>query len=562
MSRFFLGKNNITVKTAYFFLIILIVLVAAGCSPKHEQEEYITIGALLPLTGEFSDEGLRALGGIQLAKQEINENGGVLGKKLDIIVLNDKGDEEYIVQQYHALKQRGVVAVIGSSYSNVTKALAKAAEGNGMPIISPTATNMNVTQGRPNVFRAIFVDEYQAEAMASFARRSLAAKTALVLRNGAAEGYGLLADTFADFFRAYGGQVVAVERYDSQDDFHIILEKYKDEPPDAIYCAEDYHLAGNLVNTAYELGFEDALLLGADAWDGLLVYVYLSDAMKNVYYTSPFSFDDDDPAVAQFVRDYFSAFSRMPLREDLPPAANGHITAIKHAGASLLSIINDILDFSKIESGKLEIIPGEYLFSSLINDVISVIRMRFIDSGLWFAVRIDSRIPNALYGDEIRVRQILLNLLNNAVKYTKNGYVSFTVTGEETDENTFCLTMEVADSGKGIKEEDIEKIFSEFTQSDTSENRGVEGTGLGLPIARSLVRAMDGDIAVGSMPGKGSMFTVTLPQKIRRHEILAAVNDPDEKRVLIYAPSNSPRPRFPCEIQRQLKQARSGRLNY
>ena len=230
--------------------------------------------------------------------------------------------------------------------------------------------------------------------------------------------------------------------------------------------------------------------------------------------------------------------AELALREDMPNIAREHILTIKQAGANLLSIINDILDFSKIESGKLEIIPVDYLFSSLINDVISIIRMRVIDSQLQFAVNIDCNIPNALFGDEIRIRQILLNILSNAVKYTEKGFVSLTVTAEKTantaGENIVYLTIEVRDSGRGLKQEDMEKLFDEFVQFDLVKNKGIEGTGLGLAITRSLVKAMGGDISVSSEYGKGSVFTVTLPQNIRLSEKLATIENPAEKRVLVY----------------------------
>jgi signal transduction histidine kinase/CheY-like chemotaxis protein len=225
--------------------------------------------------------------------------------------------------------------------------------------------------------------------------------------------------------------------------------------------------------------------------------------------------------------------AELALREDMPDAPREHVLTIKQAGANLLSIVNDILDFSKIESGKLEIVPSEYLFPSLLNDVISIIRMRVVDSRVRFVVNIDSNIPHALFGDEIRIRQILLNLLNNAVKFTNAGYVSFTVTGE-TNEDTVNLTMEISDSGRGIKTDDINILFGDFVQLDLAKNKGVEGTGLGLAIARNLVNAMGGDIAVASEYGKGSTFTITLPQTIRDNAKIASVQNPEEKSVLVY----------------------------
>jgi signal transduction histidine kinase/CheY-like chemotaxis protein/HPt (histidine-containing phosphotransfer) domain-containing protein len=226
--------------------------------------------------------------------------------------------------------------------------------------------------------------------------------------------------------------------------------------------------------------------------------------------------------------------AELALRENITPAAREQVVTIKHAGEHLLSIINDILDFSKIESGKMEIVAGDYLLSSLLNDMISIIKMKIANSRLRFVVNVDSNIPNALFGDEIRIRQIMLNILSNAVKYTEKGYVSFTVLGEITGADTVNLAMAVSDSGKGIKQEDIGRLFEDFYQADLAGNKGIEGTGLGLAISRSLAKAMDGEIAVESEYGAGSTFTVTLPQKIRSREKLAVVENPQEKRVLIY----------------------------
>jgi CheY-like chemotaxis protein len=160
--------------------------------------------------------------------------------------------------------------------------------------------------------------------------------------------------------------------------------------------------------------------------------------------------------------------------------------------------------------------------------------MKMMDSRLDFVVNIDSSIPNALHGDEIRIRQILLNVLSNAAKYTKKGFVSFSVNGEITDNETVLLTIDVTDSGKGIKKEDLEKLFGDFAQVDMKANRGIEGTGLGLAITRSLTQAMGGDVKVQSEYKKGSTFIIELPQKIRSMEPLARVENPEKKKVLVY----------------------------
>ena len=228
--------------------------------------------------------------------------------------------------------------------------------------------------------------------------------------------------------------------------------------------------------------------------------------------------------------------AELALREEIPPMAYEQIATIKQSGQSLLSIINDILDFSKIESGKLEITPTDYLLASLINDIVSIIQMRMADSQVRFAVNIDCTIPNILCGDEIRIRQIMLNILSNAAKYTEKGYVTFNVSSEanDADKDLVNLVFEVADSGRGIKQEDIKDLFGDFVRFDLTENRHIEGTGLGLAIVWGLIKAMDGHISVQSEYGKGSTFTVKLPQRIRERGQLAAVENPQEKRVLVY----------------------------
>jgi CheY-like chemotaxis protein len=160
--------------------------------------------------------------------------------------------------------------------------------------------------------------------------------------------------------------------------------------------------------------------------------------------------------------------------------------------------------------------------------------MRVIDSKLHFVVNIDSKIPNALVGDEIRLRQIILNILGNAVKYTENGFVSFTMRGTPINENTIKLELEVQDSGRGIKDEDMKKLFGAYVQFDLEKNRGIEGTGLGLVITRSLLKAMGGDIRVKSEYGKGSTFTAELPQHLRSDKALATVENPSEKNILVF----------------------------
>ncbi|MBO6236063.1 MAG: response regulator, partial [Schwartzia sp.] len=187
---------------------------------------------------------------------------------------------------------------------------------------------------------------------------------------------------------------------------------------------------------------------------------------------------------------------------------------IKSASETLLSLINDILDFSKIESGKMEIVETAYQLSSLLNDVVNMIRYKAEQKGLEFYIKVDESIPDSLIGDEVRIRQVIVNILNNAVKYTPEGSVTFDVRGETTEDGNLLLRIASIDTGLGIKEEDKGKLFAKFQRLDVEKNRNVEGTGLGLSITLRLVEMMHGAIDVESTYGEGSTFTITLPQKI------------------------------------------------
>jgi signal transduction histidine kinase/CheY-like chemotaxis protein len=227
------------------------------------------------------------------------------------------------------------------------------------------------------------------------------------------------------------------------------------------------------------------------------------------------------------------------LRKDIPPDIYEDAANIKHAGNNLLAIINDILDISKIEAGKMEISPQDYRFTTLINECISIIRVRISDKRIRFITNIDSGIPEQLTGDMVRIRQILLNLLNNAVKYTREGYIKLTVYCEapaevRKNEREVKLVFRVEDTGVGIKPEDMVHVFDNFVRLDSHRDRTIEGTGLGLPISRNLIRLMGGDITLESVYGKGSIFTAELPQKVRDDTVIARVENPELKPVLLY----------------------------
>ncbi|HPE38930.1 MAG TPA: ATP-binding protein [Bacillota bacterium] len=224
--------------------------------------------------------------------------------------------------------------------------------------------------------------------------------------------------------------------------------------------------------------------------------------------------------------------TEMILRDDINPGVRENARNIKSAGNALLSIINDILDFSKIESGKMEIINVRYQLTSVVNDIINIISVKLIDKNLDLVVDVDPMIPAELVGDEIRLRQILLNLLNNAAKFTSEGHITLSVTYKMAAADRVVLHFAVSDTGSGIRDADKERLFSSFQRFDTRQNRSIEGTGLGLSICKRLLELMGGAIRVDSEYGVGSTFSFELPQNVVKESPLAAIEDAKKERVL------------------------------
>lgn len=217
--------------------------------------------------------------------------------------------------------------------------------------------------------------------------------------------------------------------------------------------------------------------------------------------------------------------NEMILRECQDESIKEYAVNIQNASKTLLSLINDILDLSKIEAGKMELMEDNYIFSAVLNDVVNMIQIKAKQKELAFYVKVDETIPNRLYGDEVRIRQVIVNILNNAVKYTKEGSVSLLVEKEAVSEEEVYLKISVKDTGIGIREEDKEKLFGDFERLDLKENKNVEGTGLGLSITAKIVEMMKGRIEVESVYGEGSTFTIYLLQRIRGQEAVGNFED-------------------------------------
>ena len=206
--------------------------------------------------------------------------------------------------------------------------------------------------------------------------------------------------------------------------------------------------------------------------------------------------------------------NEMILRECADEQLLSYAANIRSSGKTLLFLINDILDMSKIESGKMEIVRVEYAFANLMMDLWNVIFLRAQEKGLTLGFSLDETMPETLYGDDVRIKQIVTNLLTNAVKYTPQGGIELHASYEKTGKEQINLILSVKDTGMGIKKEDMGKLFESFQRLDEEKNRNIEGTGLGMNITTSLLKLMDGDMKVESEYGKGSVFTVIIPQKI------------------------------------------------
>lgn len=210
----------------------------------------------------------------------------------------------------------------------------------------------------------------------------------------------------------------------------------------------------------------------------------------------------------------------MILRETNQSSIKNYANNVKSASETLLSLINDILDFSKIESGKMELVLDDYDISSVINDLVNMVKPKANAKGLEFKVSIDPEIPAVLYGDSVRLKQIILNILNNAVKYTENGHIKMEMEAEKAQDNQIALSVKVSDTGIGIKEEDINKLFSPYERIEENRNKNVEGTGLGMSITKTLLGLMDSSLCVESEYGKGSTFSFTILQPVKSEEAI------------------------------------------
>lgn len=221
------------------------------------------------------------------------------------------------------------------------------------------------------------------------------------------------------------------------------------------------------------------------------------------------------------------------LRKEWSAEDKGYLLNIKSSGKALLDLVNDLLDFSKIEAGKFEIIKDTYDVAQMLRNIQVIGETRIGEKKIELIMDVDRQIPSMLYGDELRIRQVLINLMNNAIKYTEEGSVTVTARQQSKKEGQIQLFVSVKDTGAGIRQQDLNTLFDAFTQVDLKKNKGKEGTGLGLAISRQLVELMGGELSVTSEYGKGSEFYFTLSQGIKSSDYVGDFTEvreqPEEK---------------------------------
>jgi len=323
-----------------------------------------------------------------------------------------------------------------------------------------------------------------------------------------------------------GGQVLTQEP--DKEKMRRVAEEIGVDPDEYIEAAGKVRIVGKkTIDKATASLYVMANVLSEIAYSKHQMYLNNIELEKSSHMKSDFLAN-----VSHEIRTPMNAvigMAEMTLREELSPAARDYVRQIKSSGQTLLAIINDILDFSKIESGKMDIIEVDYEPMSVINDMVNIIMTRIGNKDLELTMDVNPNLPHELHGDNIRIKQIMVNLANNAVKFTQRGCVHLKVDFVQTDDKNVELQISVSDTGAGIKEEDINKLFVSFQQVDSKRNRNIEGTGLGLAICKQLVSLMHGKIHVDSVYGEGSTFTFVIPQKVVRRE--PSVNKVREKAV-------------------------------
>ncbi len=314
------------------------MMVSCGGNQTQEESSTIKVGGMGPLTGSAAMYGTTIEKGAKLAFEEINNNGGVLGKKLEYISLDEKADPIEAVNAYNKLVDEGVVAILGSVTSKPTLAVAELAAKDGMPMITPTGTQINITDAGPNVFRVCFTDPYQGSTLAKFAKDKLNAKTAAVMVNTSSDYSDGIANAFIEQAKKEGIEIVAKEGYsDGDKDFKAQLTKINGENPDILMVPEYYELSALIATQAREIGMKSTFV-GPDGWDGIIGALDPSaySIVDNSYFTNHYSAEDNSEKVQSFLKKYREKYNEEPTAFSALAYDNVYIlkNAIEKAGTT------------------------------------------------------------------------------------------------------------------------------------------------------------------------------------------------------------------------------------
>lgn len=290
------------------------MMMSCGANQSQEESSTIKVGGMGPLTGSAAMYGITVDKGAKLAFEEINANGGVLGKKFEYISLDEKADPIEAVNAYNKLTDEGVVAILGSVTSKPTLAVAELAAQDGIPMITPTGTQINITDAGPNIFRVCFTDPYQGSTLAKFSKDKLGAKTAAIMVNTSSDYSDGIANAFIKQAEKEGIKVVAKEGYsDGDKDFKAQLTKINSENPDILVIPEYYELSALIATQAREIGMKSTFV-GPDGWDGIIGALDSSSysVVDNSYFTNHYSTEDNNEKVQSFLKKYRKKYNEEP----------------------------------------------------------------------------------------------------------------------------------------------------------------------------------------------------------------------------------------------------------
>lgn len=290
------------------------MMMSCGANQSQEESFTIKVGGMGPLTGSVAMYGITVDKGAKLAFEEINANGGVLGKKFEYISLDEKADPIEAVNAYNKLTDEGVVAILGSVTSKPTLAVAELAAQDGIPMITPTGTQINITDAGPNIFRVCFTDPYQGSTLAKFSKDKLGAKTAAIMVNTSSDYSDGIANAFIKQAEKEGIKVVAKEGYsDGDKDFKAQLTKINSENPDILVVPEYYELSALIATQAREIGMKSTFV-GPDGWDGIIGALDSSSysVVDNSYFTNHYSTEDSNEKVQSFLKKYREKYNEEP----------------------------------------------------------------------------------------------------------------------------------------------------------------------------------------------------------------------------------------------------------